>query len=354
MAIHFSKERMEETLENHMKWWRGELNRPLTRVIMWDAYPTQKRTPAPLLSQATCLQFEWSPEQIIEALDENFSQSEFLGDAYPVLSMDCFGPGVVAALCGAKMDNSTGAIWFSPDSDKHISEIHAHYNPEHPVARRMKDIYRAGREFWDGSVVMTMPDLGGVMDVAASLCGTQNLLIYLCDEPEEVIRLRNEIETAWYDAYYDMRSAMGEGAIYSDWNGLLCNEPSYILQCDFCYMLGSNMFRKFVLDTLRRDTEKLKYTIYHLDGVGELTHLDDILTLEKLNAVQWVYGAGKQGPMYWLDTYRKIRSAGKEIMIIGSPQEYMETLSELHGTPYTSQWFSVRDRALAEAVINAR
>jgi hypothetical protein len=355
MAVHFSKDRMDETLENHMKWWRGELDRPLVRMTLGGAHPVEKRTPAPILSQATCTQLEWSPEQIIDALDEQLGQFEFIGDGYPSVCMDCFGPGVAAAFCGARIDNSTGAIWFMPQVEgQDISEIHAHYDPNHPIARRIKDIYRVGMERWQGSVVMTMPDLGGVMDIAASLCGTQNLLIDLYDEPEEVLRLRDEIEIAWYEAYADMRSALGEGAIYSDWNGLLCSDPSYILQCDFSYMIGNDMFREFVLDTLRRDTEKLTHTIYHLDGVGQLNHLDSILTLDKLNAVQWVYGSGKQGPMYWLDVYRKIRSAGKEIMIIGSPREYMDTLSVLHGTPYTSQWFGFNDKAAAEELINAR
>ena len=39
--------------------------------------------------------------------------------------------------------------------------------------------------------------------MAATLRGTENLLMDLYDEPEEVLRLIGEIETAWYAAYDD-------------------------------------------------------------------------------------------------------------------------------------------------------
>ncbi len=61
------------------------------------------------------------------------------------------------------------------------------------------------------------------------------------------------------------------------------------------------MFKQFVLNTLRTDTEKLDNVIYHLDGVGELNHLDDILSLEKLKAVQWVFGDGQPPAEEWMD-----------------------------------------------------
>ena len=53
-----------------------------------------------------------------------------------------------------------------------------------------------------------MPDLGGIMDVAASFVGTEDLLLYLIEEPEEVTRLLGEIQTAWYAAFDDMASVL--------------------------------------------------------------------------------------------------------------------------------------------------
>ena len=353
MAVHFDKERMQRALEAHEKWWNGTLDRPLTCVTIHDAYPQEKRTPAPVLSQASCADFSWSPEQVIDAIDEDLSRNEFLGDAFPFVNFAAFGPGVLATLCGARLDNSSGRVWFFAD-EKEISDIHVRYNPENCWTKRIKALYKAGLERWDGAVLMGMPDLGGVLDVAATFRGSENLLMDLYDDPEEVLRLAREIQTAWYEAYEDFTEALRPQGMYTDWSGLLSRDSFSVIQCDFSYMIGNSMFRRFVLDTLREDTRRLKHTLYHLDGIGELPHLDDVLSMENLDAVQWVYGDGQPGTPHWVDIYRRIAAAGKRIWMIGNAQEYLETLSQVHGTPYTSQCLASDERELARRLLAAR
>ncbi|MBQ1256804.1 MAG: hypothetical protein IIX93_05985 [Clostridia bacterium] len=354
MAVHFTMDQMKRCQENHNLWWEGKLQRPLTRVTINDAHPLKRQTKAPFLSQSNCADFSYTPEEIIDAMDAHLSKYEFLGDAFPSVNFDAFGPGVLAAMCGAILDNSSGRVWFFPDKAREIRDIHIKYDPENMWSRRIKDIYRAGLERWRGLVIMGFPDLGGVLDVAATFRGTENLLLDMIDEPEEVERLVKEIEKAWREAYEDFRSVLAPQGAYTHWSGLMSTEKSYIVQCDASYMIGKNMFDRFVLDTIRNDTQCLKHTIYHLDGIGQLNHLDSILSLEKLNAVQWVYGEGKPGPVNWLHVYRKIMDAGKQIMIVGGPEEYLETLKILHGTPYSTHDLSVNNKDLAYRLIEAR
>lgn len=354
MAIHFDPERMARVQEAHIGWWNGTLDRPLVRITLSNAHPSKRTSPAPLLNQRSCADFSWSPEQIIDALDEQLSTQEYLGDAFPFVNFDAFGPGVLAAFCGAKLDNSSGGVWFWPDEEREIADIHVKYNPDNIWVRRIKAIYRAGLQKWNGTVIMGMPDLGGVMDVAATFRGSENLLLDLYDNPDEVLRLNREIQDAWYAAYEDFAAVLAPQNGLSNWSGLLSREPSYIIQCDFSYMIGNAMFKQFVLPTLLEDTERLRHTIYHLDGIGELNHLDDVLALERLDAVQWVFGDGKPSGLHWLDVYKKIHASGKRMMIIGGPQDYLDVLGALHGTPYGNFFLDVRDRDLAEKLIAAR
>lgn len=354
MSIHFSKDRMAQVMDTHARWWQGTLDRPLCRITLMDAYPAAKRTPAPILSQVSCADFQWTPEQLIDALDEQLSQQEYLGDAFPIVNFDAFGPGILAAFCGAQLDNSSGSVWFFPREKKEIGDIHLQYDPDSLWAQRIKAIYRAGIERWQGTVIMTMPDLGGVMDVAAVFRGSENLLMDLYDEPEEVHRLNKEIQSAWYAAFQDLSQVLQPQGGYSDWSGLVSRDPSYIIQCDFSYMIGNEMFREFVLPTLEEDTRRLHNIIYHLDGVGELKHLDDLLALPRLNAVQWIYGAGQPSAPHWLDVYQKIQRSGKQMMIIGSAQDYLQVLDQIHGTPYVLLNMSAKDRELACKVMSAR
>ena len=66
---------------------------------------------------------------------------------------------------------------------------------------RCKDLYWAGVKKWRGRVLMGMNDIGGELDVVASLVGTERLLYSLMDEPEEVARLCREVHAVWQKAY---------------------------------------------------------------------------------------------------------------------------------------------------------
>lgn len=353
MAVHFDADRMAQVLENHELWWQGKLDRPLVKVTVGNAFPSETGK-APLLSQSTCTDFRWSPEEILDTIDAGLSSEEYLGDAFPKVNFDSFGPGVLAAFCGARLDNSSGNVWFFPQEELEIQEIHIRYDPENVYAKRIKAIYKAGLEKWDGSVIMGLPDFGGVLDVAATFRGSENLLMDLYDEPDEVLRLTQEAQTAWYEAYKDFTSVLAPQKCVTDWCGLLSKTSGYVIQCDFSYMIGNPMFRQFVLETLREDTRRLDHTIYHLDGVGELNHLDDVLSLEDLNAVQWVFGDGQPSAEHWLDVYRRIEAAGKRYMVVGNAEGYLNVLSSLHGTPYTTQQLDASNRDFARKLIQAR
>lgn len=354
MAIHFTAERMKQVYENHARWWKGELDRPLVKITVPDAYP-EIPTEAPSLSQATCMDLQWTPEQVIDATDAVLSRQEYLGDAFPFVNFDAFGPGVVAAFAGgARMDNSSGNVWFFPDREREIEDIHVAYDPDNDILRRIKALYRAGLEKWKGAVIMGMPDLGGVMDVAATLRGSQNLLMDVIEAPEEVVRLCAEIQAAWYEAYEDVSKLLWPQVYNSCWSGLLSKPSSYVIQCDFSYMISGQMFREFAMDTLRNDTRRISHLIYHLDGIGALRHLDDLLTLEQLDAIQWVFGAGQPQAEHWLDVYRKIEAAGKQYQICGEPENNLNVIRELHGSPYITHSIAAREEATIRALLEVR
>lgn len=354
MAVHFDRSRMAEVIENHALWWDHKLGRPLAYIELGGAHE-RPESKYPLLSQANCHDLSVDPEEIIITYDNYLSGMEWMGDGFPHMDLDRFGPGIVAAFCeGAILDNSSGRVWFFPAEKKHIRDVHAAYNPDNKWVRRIKDIIRTGVAFWDGKVLIGMPDLGGVMDIAASLVGTEDLLIYLIEEPEEVKRLLGEIQIAWYEAFDDMAGVLAPQGAFTDWGLAVSKKPSYIVQCDFSAMVSPEMFREFALDQLRYDTERLSNSMYHLDGPAAVRHLDALLELDKLRSIQWIYGAGSPRPMHWLDLYKKIAAAGKLNVILGTPCEYLDVLREIHGTPFGIHRLKASDTDLARTIIEAR
>jgi 5-methyltetrahydrofolate--homocysteine methyltransferase len=350
VSIHFDPSRWDEIRNTYDLWWNHKLDRPLMNIRIIDAYESDRPKPkAPLLSQENCNDFSISPEDIIDGIDYYLEHMKFLGDAYPHFNFDVFGPGILSAFCGAVLDNSSGQVWFSVGTKKPIEETFVKYDYENKWVRRIKDIYAAGMEKWKGQVLLGMPDLGGILDVAAVFRTTEGLLTDLLDSPAEVIRLCTEIQTAWYEAYEDLSSALRPvNPGYSDWSLLYSETPTYILQSDFSYMISPAMFDEFILPFLKKDCETLGHSIYHLDGVGQILHLDSLLSLENLDAVQWIYGAGKPTARHWIDLYKRIEAVNKGIQVIGDEDDFMAVYSAVKKNLYYIGHFTQNDHVSAE------
>jgi hypothetical protein len=91
------------------------------------------------------------------------------------------------------------------------------------------------------------------------------------------------------------------------------------------------MYREFFLEELVSEIESLDYSIYHLDGVEAIQHLDLLLEIPKLNAIQWVRGArfSKESISRWFPLYRKIQAKKKSIVVYSSVEEIPLVLENL-------------------------
>lgn len=294
------------------RWWAGSLGRPIIPVVVTGQDPGRPCPDVPLLSQATCMNLDYTPAQLIDRVDYELSTRRYVRDSFPFFNMDCFGPGVAAAFLGARMGNRTGQVWFDTERAVPIRELRLSFQPDNFWLNRVKDIYRAAQRRWQGEVVLGLPDLGGVMDILATFLGSENLLLALYDEPEEVHRLVREVSALWHRLYGEFIGIIGPDARgFSDWLGVYSPKPSYVLQCDFAYMVSNPMFREFALAELSQSAARLHRAFFHLDGRGMLRHLDDILAIEHIHAIQWVPGDGSPRQDEWPEVYRKIAAAGK-------------------------------------------
>jgi len=318
MGINFGPERWDRVQTVYGDWWAGRLDRPILPLWLEGRDPGRPCPAAPLLSQATCADLSIPAEDIVDRLDYELSRYEYLGDAFPMVRFDSFGPGLVAAFLGARLDNSTGRVWFHPAQERPISEIRPVYDAENPWLCRIRDLYAAGLARWGDSVLMSLPDLGGSLDILSTFLPGEQLLYDLVDEPEEVVRLNWDCHALWHRFFGELSNQLRTGAAgkpgsrgWTDWSGTFCAQPAYILQCDFCYMISPDMFDTFVKPELAASAERLGHAVYHLDGIGQLPHLDSVLQIDAVHAIQWVPGDGKPSQEAWPEVWRRIHAAGK-------------------------------------------
>ncbi len=119
------------------------------------------------------------------------------------------------------------------------------------------------------------------------------------------------------------------------WIQAYCEGKYTPVQIDFICMISTEMFREFLLDALVEECEFLDRSIYHLDGPDSLHHLDTLLEIDSLDAIQWVPGANT-GPLYqWMPYLKRIQEAGKGLVLIDLYYEedweddWFRTLAEL-------------------------
>jgi len=328
MPIEFSKSRWDKIREDYARWWAGELKRPLFQL-------RPKRDPgrpAPGVSgECPLLMYDpdAAPERIVDIWDYELSCIKYVGDSFPCYWPN-FGPGAVGVFMGAKAAPEEETVWIMPPSDRGIRDIHLRFDPDNAIFKHHNAICRAAMDRWNGLVQMSMTDLGGNLDVVAIFRPGEKLLFDLYDNPDEVKRLVWEAHSAWW-AYYraisDMYGARNPG--YTAWLPMLSDGPYYVLQCDFCYMIGPDMFDEFVRPEIAATAKKLKNSFYHLDGVGSLPHLDSILSIPEIKGIQWVFGDGKPGVLHWPHVYRKIRDADKLLYLSCSFDEFDTVVNRL-------------------------
>ena len=82
--IRFSDKQWDQVIENHRKWWKGELGRPILPVILYGADPGRAMPRTPVLSFSNCSDFSISPDAIIDRMDYELSSCEYYGDSFPL------------------------------------------------------------------------------------------------------------------------------------------------------------------------------------------------------------------------------------------------------------------------------
>ena len=317
MAIEFDASRWERVRETYRRWWAGELNRPIVPVELAGRDPGRPKPDVPLLSQANCHDLSIPAGDLVDRLDYELSTRVYLGDAFPQFDIDAFGPVSLAAMLGARLENDSGQVWIVPEEDLPITEIHFEFDPENVWFERIRDICVAALNRWRGEVMIGMPDLGINLDILSAFRPSEKLLLDLYDHPDEVERLLGEAHDCWHRVLNEFNGILQPvNPGYSNWSRIFTDRPSYMLQCDFSYMIGPEMFNEFARPELEATCAKLPYSFYHLDGPGALPHLDSLLDIKALDGVQWVPGAGQPDCGHWPEVYQKIHAAGKKIQVI--------------------------------------
>ncbi len=155
--------------------------------------------------------------------------------------------------------------------------------------------------------------------------------IDMIEAPEEIKSLLayiNQVYFQVYDHYYNKLTAAGQAI--SSWPGIVSTRKWYVPSNDFSCMISKEMFDEVFLPGIAEECRHMEASIYHLDGPNALRHLDSLLEITELNAIQWVYGEGHGRATDWLPVYQRCQAAGKGIQLYAGADELDTIMEHLH------------------------
>ena len=330
MELAFSPERWDRIEREWTAFWAGEQKRPM--VLMQSADRSIPESPRwhrffPQYGK------ELSAEEILDIESAHLSRIRWFGDAFPSRMLD-FGPGSLSTYMGASLEAGDDTVWFKATAPS-LSEIKASIDIESPWRLRIQEILDCALRRWGKDVQLIPSDVGGGLDILAALRGAEELLLDFYDAPDEVLRLTQDITREWM-ANYDDEAAKIMSACRgcANWTPMFSKRRTYMLQCDFSYMISPALFEKYALPDIDALCKHLDDPFYHLDGKGQIPHLDAVLGIERLKGVQWIPGAGQPDASEWLDLLARIRKAGKLCQVYTSPEGALRIKNALGGTGF--------------------
>jgi hypothetical protein len=161
-----------------------------------------------------------------------------------------------------------------------------------------------------------------VAAIAEALRNPQDLAIDLIEQPEQVKALLKRLQSDYFNVYdFWFERFQASRQPITSWLELASYAKYYIPSNDFSAMVSTKMYKEFFLPGIIDECQFLDRSIYHLDGPGALRHLDCILEIPELDAIQWVPGAGREKFSNWVSIYQKIQAAGKSMIVYCSLDE---------------------------------
>ena len=158
---------------------------------------------------------------------------------------------------------------------------------------------------------------------------------------DEIAAFSDQVDRCFME-YFNEQTEWIQDAGYTGWIPLVHNKTWYPLQCDFSAMISPKMFERLVLPSLENISSQMGTSVYHLDGPGEIVHLDMILSVPNIHAIQWVplpdvhlekgnYHQCFDDEMS-LDIYRRVLKAGRKVVLCGVPAYQIENIFRAVGS----------------------
>lgn len=354
------KENWDEAKERFCAWWRREkMDRPLLKIVARrDGNVGELKSIRPVQHHEDIY---LDIERKVDIMENYCKTHVFLAESFPSLDIN-IGPGSMAIYLGSEPVFSADTVWFKECIESWEEWGELKYDPENYWWKKHVENAKIAVELAGDNFLVDIPDIVENVDILAAMRGAQRFCYDLIDSPElmkSYIEQIDDLYFRYYDEFYNIVKEDDGSCSYTAFSIWGPGKTGKI-QCDFSALMSPGQFEEFVIPSLRKQCRELDFSLYHLDGPDAVKHLDALLKIDELDAIQWTPGAGNPDGANekWYPIYDKVKNAGKGLWVQiydGDVDTWIESSGrfvERYGCDGVYLLFPIMDHADAERVLS--
>ena len=305
-----------QSIERIEAWFNHEiLDRPPVRFGLHNA--EYEQNPMTAKRSWPDLKKRWFDAEFqVDSFLDSIRGRIFHGETFPVFWPN-LGPNVYAAFHGAELHYGEVTSWIRHCVHDWDDLARLKFNPENAYFRGIETLTAVALQKCANKFMVGYSDFHGSLDCVADWRDPQQLCMDIMDHPEKVYEMLQLANANFLPVFNHFDSVLkAHDQLSVTWMGIPSRGKLHIPSCDFTCMVGREIFDEFYLPSLLNEVRSMTQSIFHLDGKGMLQHLDRILEIPEINAIQWVQGVGNDLPiLQWLPVIKKIQAAGKGVVV---------------------------------------
>ncbi|MBS3787125.1 hypothetical protein KGY79_02880 [Candidatus Bipolaricaulota bacterium] len=327
------KENWPQARRRMEAWWRGRIiDRP---PIMITAPRDKSFEEQHEETEVSPEDYFTKPEIVLTRMKKRIKNTYWAGEAFPVMRPV---PGKIVAILASYLGSprkypNKETTWSEPiiESWEEWDMEQLSFNSKNELWKISRKLLKKGSKDAKNKYYIGIPDLNGPSEIVSRLRGTDRFLKDVIRNPNYIKKAIRRVNYTWFRYWQACHGIVHQyvgGYVF--WMGIWSDTPATDLQSDVSCMISPKSFKKIVLPAIKKQIRWIPRTIYHLDGPDAIKHLDSLLSIDELDGIQWVPGAGASPASSWISLLKKIQEAGKLVYISAKKGEVGKLLSQLN------------------------
>lgn len=305
-------------------WWKFDLYDRIPIVAM-----RHDGTPSTVSSPLSPEDYWLNRERKIAEQIYEIEHTEFLGESVPFFNhMWSIGTAIPFGATPDVFHYAT--VWCNPLPAEEGVYPEYEYNPDIKWMQWIDEYTRMAARQNKSRFYMQAMWGNHAGDTLALLRGSETLMYDVIENSEWVKKTVKFISDSLINLNEKMFKIIEDGAPegYSNYTGAWSPGRLLGFDCDISCMVSVDAFRDLFLTPLVETMDTVDYRIYHLDGASAIHHLDTLLDIPQLQAIQWVQGDGGGRASDWMELIKRVQSKKKSIMLYCETDEIIPILKE--------------------------